>query len=64
MANTKHLIGQGIGFSPGSVKYVVTDGLKIGVCTVEEVTLDGDFDTTKTIEGDFDITVTLKGSIP
>lgn len=27
MAANKHLIGQGIGFSPGSVKFVIWDGL-------------------------------------
>ena len=30
----KHLIGPGIGFSPGSVKYIVTRGLTIGAITV------------------------------
>ncbi len=27
MADVKHLIGQGIGFSPGSVAFIVRDGL-------------------------------------
>jgi len=29
MANVKHLISQGIGLTPGSVKFAVTDGLGI-----------------------------------
>lgn len=31
MADVSQLIGQGVGFSPGSVKFIVTDGLGIGV---------------------------------
>ena len=28
MADVKHLIGQGIGFTPGSVKFIIMDGLQ------------------------------------
>ena len=30
MASNKHLIGQGIGFSPGTIAYIVRDGLGSG----------------------------------
>ena len=30
----KHLLTRGIGFSPGSVKFIVTGGLEIGVAAV------------------------------
>lgn len=39
----KHLVSPGIGFSPGSVKYVVTRGLTPGVAPVPTTDIDGNF---------------------
>ncbi len=36
MASNKHLIGQGIGFSPGTIAFIVRDGLGSGAEVVVE----------------------------
>ena len=39
MAAVSQLIGQGIGFAPGSTKYIPTDGFSIGVGIIAHLAL-------------------------
>ncbi len=55
----KHIISPGIGFSPGSVKFIVTRGLSTTSAPLVVVPFDTDIQKTVTFDTDIQKTVTF-----